>query len=282
MTFRTRFTALCALLAACSEGGIGSGQHAQCRPDPERVLYVREFAPCPGSGTAASPYCRVGSALALIRSDECTAPWVIDAQGSFAERLEFNNDIRETGPPRVPPSVNVTIIGGTFGGGAWALDRTLVMMGSNVSLTLDTVVLRNTAEDGIQCGWDTTGSLLRLRNVRIDRVRTALRTTSGCGLDAEGLTVDTAFGGVAIGGEYRVRRSAIVYSAGYSALLQFENGARGEVDGLTFRNNITRNSLIDCGQLPRELRHLDIIHRGTVFADETTCKTFESTVEILP
>lgn len=224
----------------------------------------------------------MGSVLALIQADECPAPWVVEAQGAFPERLEFNNDIRDTGPPRVPPAINVTIKGGTFGGGAWALDRTIVVMGSNVSLTLDTVVLSNTAEDGITCGWDVRGSLLRLRNVRIDHVRTALRTAEGCSLDVEGLTVDTAFGGVAIGGEYRIASSKIVSSAGYSPLLQFENGARGVVDGLTFRGNVTRYSLIDCGQLPRELKRLDIIHRAPIFADETTCKTVESTLEPLP
>lgn len=273
------------VLAACSEGGIDASRHAECRADPERALVVQAFAPCPGRGTPDAPFCRMASALALIKSDTCPAPWVIDAQGTFPETLEFNNAIRDTGPSAEPPPVNVTIKGGTFGGDPWTIPHSLVQVGSNVTLTLDTVRLTNSAEQGIDCGWSVTRppSSLRLRKVTIDSVRNAVVTNRGCSLDAEGLTVDAAYGGgLQVGGEYRIRDSEIKYSAAYGALLEFDNGAKGLVDGLRFRNNITRFSLINCSQLPRELRRLDIIHRGRLFADPLTCKTVDSTLETLP
>ena len=279
------------LAAACSEGGIDAdaSRHAECRADPERALVVQAFAPCPGRGTPDAPFCRMASALALIKSDTCPAPWVIDAQGSFPETLEFNYDLRDTGPPREPPAVNVTIKGGTFGGtfgggDAWAIPGTIVRVGANVTLTLDTVRLTNSAERGVDCFWSTKpSSVVRLRHVLIDRVRNAVVTSRDCGLDAEDLTVDTAFGGgVQVAGEYRIVNTEIRYSAAYGALLQFDNGARGTVDGVKFRHNVTRHSLIDCSQLPRELHRLDVIHRAPLFADETTCKVVDSTLETIP
>lgn len=284
MTHRTcSIVALCALLlAACSEGGIGVGRYAECRADADRVLHVQAGAPCPGRGTPDAPFCRMRSVLTLIQSDGCPAPWVIEAQGEFAEALEFNNDLLDTGPPVDPPVVNVTIKGGTYGG--WPVSKTLVELGNNVSLTLQSVRLTDSSASGINCKWGAGAppSAVRLRNVMIDHVRDPLHTSSYCSLDADGLTVDAAFGAVSIAGPYRIVNSEIRFSANYNSLLWFDNEARGTVDGLRFRSNLARYSLIDCGQLPRELRHLDIIHRGTVFADETTCKRVESTVEILP